>query len=155
MSGKYGPACAALLVLGCALAEEAPQGPRAAAAKPAPDQGELAATTLAKGAARRAPPALQLAWLEGVKVAEDGRGALVATERALAFDVVSAPSASARSFQLHVGDLVLTRSEYPRPRVLRFLLAHGAGLSEGARVTLARVGQTERIVLAATVEVPR
>lgn len=115
---------------------------------------EPAATGSAAPSAR---PRLALVWLDGVQEAEDGRGAVVSATRALAFDVdARLITPGARVPELRVGDLVLSSSYYPRPGIIRFVLADASSLVPGATVTLGHVGEGfPRIMVEAALEVPQ
>lgn len=144
---------AAIYSFGCSGGAGDPSG----GASPPADTRALAEASAAGGraSAARSAPSLQVTRVPDAANAEDGRGGAVAAPGALAFDISSPPRAGAGVPVLHVGELVLRRSHYPRPGVLRFLLAEGVALPEGAEVTLGHVGREGRVLLSRGVEVAR
>ena len=83
------------------------------------------------------PPRLALRAMDDVEEAEDGHGSTVPAVRAVAFDLDArlVPVAS-RDPVLHVGELVLSRYDHPRPGILRFVLADREAVTEGSVVTV-------------------
>ena len=82
-------------------------------------------------------PRLVLRPIDDVDEAEDGHGATVPAVQAVAFDLDArlVPVAS-RDPVLHVGGLVLSRYDHPRPGILRFILADRGAVTEGSVVTV-------------------
>lgn len=153
--------CSTLLVLGCAdppgdasklhSNENVPLG----TAHHTSATGTVDPEPVAKRVNVKRPP-LSLVWLEDVASAEDGRGGRVRAKRALAFDVDAALlTPGARLPELRVGELVLTSSSYPRPGIIRFVLADAVVLPQGVPVTIGHAGEGfPRISVAASLEVP-
>lgn len=144
---------AAICSFGCSAGAGDPtQGASPAAGAPA-----LAEASAAGGrpSAARPAPRLIVTRMPDAQNAEDGRGGVLAAAGGLAFDISSPPRAGAGVPELRVGELVLRRSHYPRPGVLRFVLAEGVALPEGAEVTLGQVGREGRVSLSRGVEVAR
>lgn len=103
---------------------------------------------------RETKPPLQLASVE-VAEAEDGHGGVVAAVDPVAFDVPArlAPP-RAREPELHVGALVLQRPTYPRPGIVRFVLADRGLLRAGDDVSVGYPEEpSRRIVVASALEV--
>lgn len=158
-----------LLAFGCVGAEPPAPARQATTEAPAPstlaDPADRAGATRAELEGQPAPAGtpvaaplheLRVSWLD-VDEAEDGRGALVATERGLAFDVDARHfSPGALDPVLLVGEIELRRYEYLPDDVLRFVLAVVDGAPSAAPVAL-RYGEEagRTIQLAPTFEVPR
>ncbi|MGE0786126.1 MAG: hypothetical protein AB7S26_10585 [Sandaracinaceae bacterium] len=147
---RWAPVISLSLALGCAGAESHERP--AEGSEGVTRQDEAGSTRASREAARTdeegsvdpavhptapesARPRLALHPLEDVEEAEDGRGAMVQAVRPVAIDLdARLVPVRARDPQLHIGNLVLHRYEYPTPDTLRFIIADHQSLPAGQPV---------------------